>query len=76
MESNQLENDELVIEFEQELDQMLSESGKAFFGRLGRKMYRDLGMITYEGELLSFSSVKKITVAVETSVSQRFKVVM
>jgi len=76
METNNLKNDELVIEFEQELDKMLNDSGRSFYGRLGRMMYKDLGMMIYEGELLSFSSVKKIILAVETSVNTRFQVVM
>lgn len=72
METNNLKNDELVIEFEQELDKMLIESGRSFYGRSGRLMYRDLGMIIYDGELLCFSSVKKIVASVETSVNVRF----
>jgi len=55
---------------------MLNDSGRAFYGRLGRMMYKDLGMIIYEGELLSFGSIKKIILAVETSVTTRFQVIM
>ena len=68
-----IEEDENVKNFLNELDSMLENSENWYFGRQGRMLFKDLGPILYFGANISRYSLNQIIAQVDTCVDIRSK---